>query len=65
MSNQSGLAGPAAACPEIAIGMEVTVAFNISMDLDVTNRACGHVVDIVLDAQEELSTVLLRTMDLQ
>ena len=29
--------------------MEVMVMFNVSMDLDVANGACGHIVDIVLD----------------
>lgn len=50
---------------EIAIGMEVMVTFNVSTDLDVANGAQGHIVDIVLDAREEMSTVPTRTRELQ
>ena len=50
---------------EIAIGMEVMVTFNVSTDLDVANGVWGHIVDIVLDAREEMSTVPTRTTDLQ
>ena len=34
---------------ELALGMEVTVMFNVSMDLDVASRARGYIVDTVLD----------------
>jgi len=37
---------------ELAIGMEVMVTFNVSMDLDMANSAQGHIVDIVLDPRE-------------
>lgn len=50
---------------EIAIGMEVMVTFNVSTDLDVANGVQGHIVDIVLDAREEMSTVPTRTRELQ
>ena len=49
----------------IAIGMEVMVMFNISMDLNVANSACGHIVDIVLDPQEDVSNNPLNTIKLQ
>ena len=38
---------------ELALGMEVMVMFNISMDLDMENGAWGYIVDIVLDEHEE------------
>ena len=41
------------------------VMFNISTDLDVSNGACRHIVDIVLDAQEEMGTVPLHAIELQ
>ena len=50
---------------DIAIGMEVMVTFNVSMDLDVANGAHGHIEDIVLDAREEMSTVPSHTKVLQ
>jgi len=50
---------------DIAIGMEVMVTFNVSTDLDVANGARGHIVDIVLDAREEMSTVPSLTKMLQ
>jgi len=50
---------------DIAIGMEVMVTFNVSMDLDVANGARGHIVDIMLDAQEHISTESLQTIQLQ
>ena len=34
---------------ELALGMEVTVTFDASMDLDVASRARGYIVDTVLD----------------
>ena len=34
---------------KLALGMEVTVMFNVSMDLDVASRVRGYIVDTVLD----------------
>jgi len=45
--------------------MEVMVTFNISTDLNVANSAHGHIVDIVLDPQEDVSNNPLNTIKLQ
>ena len=39
---------------ELAQGMEVMVTFNISTNLDMANRARGHIVGIVLDEREKV-----------
>ena len=45
--------------------MEVMVTFNVSTDLDVANGACGEIVDIILNAREEISTSATQTIKLQ
>ena len=50
---------------DIVIGMEVMVTFNISTDLDIANRARGHIIDIILDSHEEMSAVSSHTNKLQ
>ena len=37
---------------EVAIGMKVMVTQNMQIDLDITNRACGTVMDILLSLDE-------------
>ena len=37
---------------EIAIGMKVMVTSNVQTDLDITNGACGIIVNIVLHPDE-------------
>ena len=41
------------------------VTFNVSTDLGVANGARGQVVDIVLDAREEISATTTQTKVLQ
>ncbi|KAI6097170.1 hypothetical protein F5141DRAFT_1220170 [Pisolithus sp. B1] len=41
---------------KLAIGMEVMVTFNISMDIDIANGARGEVVEIVMDPREDRYT---------
>ena len=36
------------AAVEIAVGMKVMVTSNVETDLNVTNGACGEIVDIIL-----------------
>jgi len=50
---------------DIAVGMEVMVTFNVSTDLDVANGARGHVVEIVVDAREEMSRSTLQVQELK
>ena len=50
---------------DITIGMEVMVTFNVSTDLDVANGTRGQVVDIVVDAREEISASNTQTKVLQ
>jgi len=45
--------------------MEIMVTINVLTDLDVANRAQGHVVKIVLDAQEEISATQTEFYKLQ
>ena len=37
---------------EITVGMKVMVTSNIETDLDITNGACGEIVDIILHPNE-------------
>ena len=37
---------------EITVGMKVMVTSNIETDLDITNGACGEIVDIILHPDE-------------
>ena len=50
---------------DITIGMEVMVTFNVSTNLDVANGTRGQVVDIVVDAREEISASNTQTKVLQ
>ena len=50
---------------EVAVGMEVMVTFNESTDLDIANGARGHVIEIVLDPQEQISTTTGQVHELQ
>jgi len=50
---------------EVAVGMEVMVTFNVSTDLDVANGAWGHVVEILLNPREQISTTTGQVYELQ
>jgi len=51
---------------EVAVRMEVMVTFNESTDLDmIANRAWGHVIKIVLNPREQISTTTGQVHELQ
>jgi len=50
---------------DIAVRKEIMVTINILTDLDVANGAWGHMVEIVLNAQEEISAMQTVFYELQ
>ncbi len=50
---------------EFAVGSKVLIMQNIETDLDVTNGACGTIVDVILDPQEPLLDLTEEKVDLE